>query len=885
MAPFGDASLMKFFAVVRCLVVLAQPMFFFAAGHSRAVAQGIACGAASYQVASEHSALPLYVEPDSPDAIRLAAIAFAGDVEKLTGTRPRILDSLDGVKEAVVVGLAGESRELDAMLAKGGIEDAELKGRWESSLRVVVNKPGNGLDRALIIAGSDRRGAAFALFDLSRSWGVSPWTWWADVPVAHRTSLCVDARQQQTNEPSVRYRGIFLNDEDWGLRPWAAQKMDAALGNIGPHTYERVFELLLRLGANTLWPAMHPGTLAFNAVAENARLADRWGIVMGSSHSEALLRNNVGEWDERRDGPWNYQTNRAAIDRYWLERLRVNGRFENFYTVGMRGVHDTGLEASGTPAEKAHLVEDVMQSQRKMLGDIVHRNVEELPQVIWLYKESLELYRAGMRVPDDVTLGWTDDNYGYLRQLSTSDEQRRKGGSAVYYHVSYWGFPHDYLWLCSTPPSLIGEEMTKAYEHGARRLWILNVGDIKPAEVDIDYFLQLARSEEATSKLSEQAYLERWYGEQLGAEHGADAAAIMQQYFALNFVRRPEFMAFNGYNDDVHRTSFNPLAWGDENRRRLQAWRSLAMRSEQLAAQIDKAHGDAFFELVGYPVAASEAINEKFLATDRSYLDAVQKNEKARAEDATRAEKAYQRIVELTAEYNSLAHGKWQGMMDARPRNRHVFDAPKPAQRDAVFDLPAQWAASNKASSAHNCTEKFCEADGVVSINAAHFSARQDAHAASWQVLEELGISGASVRLPLKDAASEAVAAEGGWVEYRFATADESAARLELYWLPVFPVDAAHRLRYLFAIDDGALQKADLAGMAEWSENSAPAWEQNVLRNAAVVSVPTGPLQAGSHTVRIWPLDPGLVLEHVVMRGQGAAPFYPVPTESVINLR
>ena len=387
-------------------------------------------------------AAPILVEAGSPETVRTVVGVFAEDVERVSGVRPSTMNApVAGMRdEPLIVGVVGQSTVLDRLKRAGKLDTRAIEGKWESALTIVVEHPLPGVRRALIVAGSDRRGAAFALFTLSRQMGVSPWYWWADVPVARHDAIYVDAAPHVQHEPSVRYRGIFLNDEDWGLRPWAAKKMDPQLGNIGPHTYERIFELLLRLRANSLWPAMHPGTLPFNAVPENAKLADKWGIVMGSSHSEALLRNNVGEWDEKRDGPWNYQVNRAAIDAYWDKRLRENGGYENFYTVGMRGVHDSGLEATGTAEEKARLVEGAMGSQRRSLATYVNKDVTIIPQVIWLYKESLELYRAGMKVPGDVTLGWTDDNYGYLRQLPTVAEQQRPGGSGIYYHVSYWGF-------------------------------------------------------------------------------------------------------------------------------------------------------------------------------------------------------------------------------------------------------------------------------------------------------------------------------------------------------------------------------------------------------------------------------------------------------------
>ncbi len=268
----------------------------------------------------------------------------------------------------ILVGVLDSSPLLTQLERSGKLHPASVRHQWESALTTTIEHPFPGVDRALVIAGADRRGAAYALFALSRQMGVSPWSWWADVPVAHKANLYVTPGEHMQATPSVQYRGIFLNDEDWGLRPWASAKMDPQLKNIGPHTYERIFELLLRLHANTLWPAMHPGSRAFNETPENAKLADRWGIVMGSSHSEALLRNNVGEWDEKRDGPWNYQTNRAAIDAYWDKRLAENGHYENFYTVGMRGVHDSGLEATGTPEVKARLVEEVMRTQQQLLA-------------------------------------------------------------------------------------------------------------------------------------------------------------------------------------------------------------------------------------------------------------------------------------------------------------------------------------------------------------------------------------------------------------------------------------------------------------------------------------------------------------------------------------
>jgi len=674
--------------------------------------------------------------------------------------------------------------------------------------------------------------------------------------------------------------------------------MDPTLHNIGPHTYNRVFELLLRLHANSLWPAMHPGTLPFNAVPENAQLADKWGIVMGSSHSEALLRNNVGEWNEaappKGDGPWNYQLNRPAMDAYWDKRLAANGRYENFYTVGLRGVHDTGLEATGDDTVKARLVEQAMADQRAILAAHSNAPLNKVPQVIWLYKESLELYRAGMKVPPDVTLGWTDDNYGYIRQLPTTAEQQRPGGSGLYYHVSYWGFPHDYLWLCTTPPALMREELTKAFDHGVRKYWVLNVGDLKPAELDIDYFMQLAVDEPAVAQLSQHDFLQRWLAEQFPTANAAALADIMQRYYQLNFVRKPEFMGFNGYNDAINRTDFNPNAWGNQNSTRLAAWSHLRHDEQTIAKTLPPQYASAFFELIGYPVEASAAMNEQFLFTDQTYLDASLHQPAALQSAATKAHAAYETIQSLTARYNGLEDGKWAGIMSSAPRDRHVFEMPRTATlADASTPLPASWSkepalkgtgfspyVERRIKSGALAPEGMAgESLNTVSIPAAHFTRKSDAN---WNILSELGISGTSIEYGSPGLlANQPPTTNQPWLDYDFTTTTSGPATLSIYLLPTFPLDADHRLRFAASLDGHAPTQLDAGATGEWHEDTAPVWAANVLRNAAIVNLPLGPLAPGKYTLRLLYIDPGVLFEHLVLTFPGAPPAYPVPPETL----
>jgi hypothetical protein len=936
--------------------------------------------AKDFPIAANGQAAAIYVAPQNPETVRVAAEAFAADVERVTGVKPQVLTSLAAPLPGslIVVGVLDKSPEIDKLVSARKLDASAVAGKWEAAVTAVVKSPLPGVKRALVVAGSDRRGAAFALFTLSRQMGVSPWYWWADVPAAHHAAIYIHAGAHIQPAPSVQYRGIFFNDEDWGLRPWAAKKMDPTVdngkGNIGPRTYERVFELLLRLHANSLWPAMHPGSLAFNAVPENAKLADKWGIVMGSSHSEALLRNNVGEWSEKAspagDGPWNYQTNSAAMIAYWDKRLQENGKYENFYTVGLRGVHDSGLEATGSAQVKAKLVEDVMTEQRKLLVARVDPDLTKIPQIIWLYKESLDLYRVGMKVPDDVTLGWTDDNYGYIRQLPNAEEQKRAGGSGLYYHVSYWGSPHDYLWLCTTPPALLQEELTKAYNHGVRKYWILNVGDLKPAEIDIDYFMQLATDEPGTAKMSQREWLTQWFAEQFpttttnstlgdptrpgfplstftkdesgkvnvvtaaSRSFAAVLADVLTRYYALNFIRKPEFMGFNGYNDDIKRTAFNPLAWGDtvvgeslpfrsndvwlhntvkdittdQNHARNAAWSRLVDDEQKIGETLPPQFASAFLELVGYPVEGSAAMNEKLLATDLTYLDAHNHNDAALASDSARARAGYDAVQTLTAKYNSLENGKWDGMMSDHPRDRHVFEMPRTATAaDANTPLPASWGAGDVACQratdvSETSATTFVERNCAVSINASHFARSGNGNIVDqWRVLADLGISGSSMVFgtpgrtspfgPISTLASAQglLPIKGGifpWLEYDFTTTTSGPAALALHLLPTFPLDSDHKLRYGVALDGGAPMERDMSGSSASKAAGAgdgPSgadWPQNVLRNSAIDTIPLGNLAPGKHTLKLLYGDPGVVFEHIVITFPGASPAYPVPPET-----
>ena len=463
-------------------------------------------------------------------------------------------------------------------------------------------------------------------------------------------------------EPSVRYRGIFLNDEDWGLEPWAAKTFEPETGSIGPKTYAKLFELLLRLKANTVWPAMHEVTRPFNSIPENRKIADDYAIVMGSSHAEPLLRNNVGEWRAAKDD-YNFVTNADGVTHYWEERVKENASFENIYTLGMRGIHDSPIQGVKDQKQRIPLLEKIFSVQRELLTRYVNRDIEKVPQIFCPYKEVLADYRAGLKVPEDVTIVFPDDNFGYVRQYPTREERKRKGGFGIYYHISYLGRPLSYTWLNTTPPALIWEEMSKAYDRGIERFWIVNVGDLKPGEIGAEFFLQMAWNIRKWRPDNLNDFLKSWARREFGEQHAAEIAAVMDEYYRLGFARKPEHLQWYLPGESPRGSDLSAVDYGDEVQRRLDAYRNLRDRSQAVYDRLAPEKKDAFYELVLYPVRGAALANERFLAAEKSVLYAEQKRSSARIW-ARRSADADAAIKADAAYFNEkLAGGKWRYMM------------------------------------------------------------------------------------------------------------------------------------------------------------------------------------------------------------------------------
>ena len=778
-------------------------------------------------------AAPILYDPADHQVVIHAATDLAGDLKAVTGIAPRLLSAPMGTQAPVIVGTLGRSALVDRMVAGRRLDVRELRGAWESFVITTVEHPLPGIDRALVIVGSDRRGTAFGIYELSAAMGVSPWSYWADVPPRRRPSLYVPAGMRRFGPPSVRYRGIFINDEDWGLFPWAAKTFDPKYGNIGPKTYERVFALLLRLKANTLWPAMHKTSAAFNSDPRNAALADEYGIVMGSSHAEPMLRNNVGEW-KGAAGDFNYARNLDGVRTYWEERVRTNARFESQWTLGMRGIHDSGMVGAGTTAERIGLLDRVIADQRAMLRQYTNPDLTGVQQIFIPYKEVLDLYRGGLKVPDDVTIVWPDDNFGYIRQFANDRERARKGGTGIYYHLSYLGAPYAYLWLSTTPPALVQEEMTRAYDRGARTLWIANVGDIKPAEIGTSHFLEMAWDIDRWRGRSQREFLADWAGRTFGAANSPAIGSLLDEYFRLNFERRPEHLYWKYKVNHSDVTTFTRA----EIEERLRRFDRLVTATGEVAKSIPPMMSDAFFEIVEYPVRASAAANRRAFGAEL-YAQMIDTQPALARSAAGMAAAADAEIKALTRKFNEeVAGGKWNGIMAEEPADSQwAWFRPPPVALPiaSLRNDPALFEAAIAAGSAPVAPTSF-EAEA--------FTANK-----GWRLIESLGRGGGSM----------IASSPGATLTLRIAVPDGAPQALELGLLPLFPHDGDAALHLEVTIDAGTPIPISIS-----REAGSPAWAEAVLDNLLRV-VATPELAAGDHTITIVAKSSGVAVDRLIL--------------------
>jgi len=601
---------------------------------------------------------PLLLAPNEWPGVIRAGQNLSADLRRVTGTAAPLARDFNGnPKHAVIIGTLGHSTIIDQLVRDGKLDASAIAGKWESFFLEVVANPRPGMESALIICGSDKRGTIYGIYTLSEQIGVSPWHYWADAPVKHHDKLFIAPGKFITGPPAVKYRGIFLNDEAPALSGWVQSQYGEVAGqrgvaNYGRGFYTNIFELMLRLRANYLWPAMWNN--AFNEDdPENPRLADEYGIVMGTSHQEPMLRAQK-EWDRglgRQQGNWDYhQTNqRPVLHQFWREGVRRNKNYESLITMGLRAEND-----SGAPVGK-DLTEEIVRIQRNILADEINPDLTKVPQLWCLYKEVMDYYRHGLRVPDDLTLLWAEDNWGNVRRLPTAEERGRSGGAGVYYHFDYHGGPRSYQWINTSPIAKIWDQMSLAHEYGADRIWIVNVGHFnKSGEFPLEYFLHLAWNPTRWSNAHLDEFTQLWAAREFGRQHAPEIASLITTCTKFNGRRKPELLDANTYSLGNYREFETVVA----------DYAALADRAHQVYDQLPAEARDAFYGMVQYPIKAAAGLHAMYLAAAKNNLYA--KQGRASANDYAAATRAlFTAQTNLAHHFNhTFAGGKWNHFMD-----------------------------------------------------------------------------------------------------------------------------------------------------------------------------------------------------------------------------
>jgi len=766
---------------------------------------------------------------DAPLVGHMAQV-LADDIERVSGVRPAV-----GTKK-------GRGGCVFLSTVKCTSKHKELRGTWE---RFAIDTRGGDI----YITGSDARGLAYGVLHVSEAIGVSPWYWFADVPVDKSSGRVRDYTETfVSRSPSVKYRGFFINDEDWGLKIWAAENYERELGDIGPKTYDRVCELILRLRGNMLAPAMHSCTGAFYSHPESQKMAAKWGIMITTSHCEPLLFNNAAksEWDKQRDGEWNYETNSATILKKLDDRIRETASYDNIYTMGLRGLHDEAMKGSTKPEDRARTLEKVFAEQRAILEKYKRRKATELPQIFVPYKETLDIYDGGLRVPEDITLVWPDDNYGYMKRVSNASERRRSGGSGVYYHLSYLGTPHDNLWIATTAPALMYEELLKAYNAGADRYWLLNVGDIKPMEIEVQQFFDMAYDFGAFNFENANRYQAEWLTtifKDLKNEGFKDLRGqfqfILDNYYRLAWDRKPEFMGYeiewdSEENSRLHDTDFS-FETGTAQKRLLD-YQNICFAYDAIERAVAPEMRPALFEMLGYAVNSAYQMNRKFLYAQANH-------ETGEASYAEQSRDADREIERLRERYNSLLDGKWRQMISQVPPG-YV----------AKYHLMPEF--SDKPTADYRLPASQMHPEMPKKIDIASL-----APTAPFRLIEGLGTDWIALQLGMSDDNYGASAGRSAAIDIPIpeVRAGADSITLCISVLPMWPATQDVSNRFGVSVDSGSQHVCENR-FIEWS----PEWKLQVLENRKefVVTLPLDKSRS-EHTLTLWIVDPGQIVQKI----------------------
>ncbi len=818
----------------------------------------------------------IYVDTADFVLVKKSATLLQHDIEMVTGKKPEIVNGLvPAVKNYIIIGTGGHSKLVDALAASGTISLSSISNKWEAYLLQTINSSNapkllsKGIS-ALVISGSDRRGTAYGVFELSKQIGVSPWYWWADVPVKKQSSIYINTSLKISDAPKVKYRGFFINDEAPCLSNWSK----ATFGGFNHLFYEKVFELLIRLKANYLWPAMWGSAFNTDDPLNNV-LADEYGIVMGTSHHEPMLRAQQ-EWKQFGKGAWDYTKNDTVLRAFWKKGIENMQSHESLITVGMRGDGDMPM-TQGTATE---LLERIVADQRKIIEEVTHKPASETPQLWALYKEVQEYYDKGMRVPDDVTLLLCDDNWGNIRKLPKPTDKPHPGGYGIYYHFDYVGGPRNYKWLNTNSLPRVWEQMHLAYEHDVKNIWIVNVGDIKPLEYPISFFLEYAWNPDRIGASDINSFSEKWAAAQFGKQYAKEIAEILAAYTKYNSRRKPEMVDANTYN-------LKNNEWATV----VNDYNALLKKAELINQKLPAEYKDAYFQLVLHPVKACANLNEMYYnaALNKQAYAAKWKEANIYAD---KVKELYKNDSLITLEYHQLNNGKWKFMMSQTHIGYFSWQEPRQQRMPLVKYVPADsirtpvdtvvtvQKASYPLNSKYNL---FYEKNHFVSIAADHYSKAINANGITWKVLPDHGRTGSAITTFPVTAKEQQPGKSSPYLEYEFYTYSKGSFTMNCYFSPTLNFyDAPNGLQYAVSVDDELPQIISMNGQSKSNEGINYKW---VGDNIIIKQTNHKIASPGKHVVRYWMVNSAVVLQKLVLDFGNPEQSYlgPAETKNVNN--
>ncbi len=849
---------------------------FFSTGFLQSHAQLISVSKTNFDLANA----AIYVDENDFTVVKKSAELLQQDIKAVTGKKPALVHSISAPYPGlIVIGTIGHSSFLNELNKEKLVSTAQIEGKWEGYQIQTVDagKKYMPMSQLLVITGSDRRGATYGVFELSRQTGVSPWYWWADVPVKKQEHVYIKENVSITDAPKVKYRGIFINDEAPALSSWSKEKF----GGFNHLFYAKVFELMLRLKANYLWPAMW-GSAFYDDDSLNIKTADDYGIVIGTSHHEPLMRAH-DEWRRYGSGKWNYDSNEAKLKDFWRSGMQRAWN-EKIVSIGMRGDGDEPMSRETATA----LLERIVAGQRKIIEDVTKKPAGETPQLWALYKEVQDYYDKGMRVPDDVTLLLCDDNWGNLRKLPKLNEPKRSGGYGVYYHFDYVGGPRNYKWINTSPIARVWEQMNLAWQYGVDKIWIVNVGDIKPLEFPVSFWCDYAWNPDKIGADDLQEYTEEWAAAQFGKDHAKEIAEIISKYTKYNGRRKPELLDANTY-------SLESGEW----RRVAADYDNLYKKAEAVNTQLPGEYRNAYFELVLYPVKAMANLYDLYFnaALNKSNYEKGQADSNIVShitinEYADKVKRDFTEDSLITLEYHHLQNGKWNYMMsqthigytnwqqppfNKMPEVKYAYVDSAQLSRMLIDKTPGVDIKQNQPP-----RNLFSERDGYIAAEASHFTKAINVKNITWKTLPDHGRTGDAVTTFPVTAPEQKLTSNSPHLEYEIYTHSKDSFDLYCFFSPTLNFhNVENGLQYAISIDGEAPQTVSINKEAKESKDAINyKW---VAENIIIKTTKHTIGKPGRHTIKYWMVNSGVVLQKLVLDFGGLKPSYLGPEETLFK--